>query len=201
MINPLSKLMNFFRYHPDQEPHSFHDQEGRDFTNLPPGCMPIESLYDMDQIPGTSRNIGSQLRIFATPANELVTANRRIGIRAGCGHLLFRTQRMVTPQETEQGIGGVCADCVTEASQLLEQNHITIAQAEEMSLYCTDCASHCQGCLRSNLCIRHTQLFQEITGSCIPLCPKCYERAEKQKFLNKIITTALLPFVGRKRLR
>ena len=201
MTNFIDRLANFFRPHPHQESSSFPQQEPEDFVGLPPGFVPIESLCDMDQIPGTSRHIGSQLRIFQTPAPELVTANRRTGIRAGCGHPVFRIQQMVTPNGVEEGIGGFCRECELEASQLLQQQVITMARAEERALFCTACASHCDGCLRCDLCLRHTRLFQEPAGGLIPLCSVCYEQAEKERFLNKIITTAMLPFINRKRFR
>ena len=200
MTNALSKLISIFRSRPQAETHSFSREESQDFSNLPPGFVPIESLYDMAQIPGTSRHLGAQLRIFETPGQELTTANRRIGIRCGCGHLIYRIEQRVTPEAVEQGVGGACLDCTGEAEDLLKQGLISISQAEEMALYCTDCASHCQHCLRSNLCIRHTRIFQESATSHIPLCSVCYEKAQRQRFLKQTITTVLAPFIDQHRL-
>lgn len=199
MNNPLRKLIEVFRSHPHEETGSFSRQEDQDFCDLPPGFVPIEALYDLNQIPGTSRHVGSQLRIFQTPSDELVTANQRIGIRGGCGHPIYRTERRITPQEVEQGIGGVCGICAAEAAELLKQNLITVPQAEERAIYCTDCASYCQRCLRPNLCIRHTRIFRESATTLIPLCPLCHEKAQKEQFLGQIIQTALSPFMDQSR--
>ena len=200
MTNALSKLINIFRSRSRAESHSFSPDESQGFFSLPPGFVPIESLYDMAQIPGTSRHLGPQLRIFETPSQELITANRRTGIRCGCGHLVYRIEQRVTPEAVEEGVGGVCLDCTGEAEDLLKQGLITIGQAEEMALYCSDCASHCRQCLRSNLCIRHTRIFQESATSYIPLCSACYEKAQRRRLLKQTITTVLAPFIDQRRL-
>ena len=171
------------------------------FGSSVPGLDMIEAAFDLDNIPGTSRRIGQQAQVFRIPNGPLVTANMRNGILTGCGHHVFSLAPLVTSGETQPGIGGFCNDCAIEAEALLKQNVIGIPQAEEMSLYCSACASHCDGCHRQNLCSRHTQLFPMPDGITLTLCPMCYQDIRKSEFFRKVVSVALLPFIDHRRLR
>lgn len=171
-----------------------------DFDNPPSEFMPIESYYDMHRIPGTTLDVGAVAKVLQAPSNEVVTLNQRKGVRTGCGHHIYTVDKITTEIWVQQGIGGVCHYCAQEAAQLLNQGVISIKQAEELSLYCSQCASQCDGCRRSNLCLRHSQRFEDWDGSVSFLCPDCLIKAENEKFFKKTLAVMLSPFIDHRRL-
>jgi hypothetical protein len=131
---------------------------------------------------------------------ELITFGMEIGIRCGCGHHIYGIDEIVTPHGIQRGLGGQCAYCSLEAAALLNQNLISLQQAEEHSLYCSGCASHCDSCRRANICLRHAQQFQNLDGTILLLCPDCLKKAEQDKFFKKTLAVMLSPFVDYRRL-
>ncbi len=161
---------------PRPHPQSANPQRPGIF-NLPADWEPLDSVLDTTRIPGTGLEIGTAARVVETNRQERIEINQRRGIRGGCGHMIFSVNE----------IGGTCVPCSMEAAQLLNQGLISQQQAEEHTLYCTDCASYCLGCFSQCLCARHTRLFQGPTGRIVPLCPACYERLNHTSFFEKII--------------
>jgi hypothetical protein len=176
------------------------DEPSYDANNLPPGCLPIESFYDLSRIPGTMLDVGTIAKLLQTSSNELVTLNQKIGVRAGCGHLIYAVDEVINQNSVRPVPDGTCTDCSFEAAELLNQNLISLPQAEQMSLYCSRCASHCDGCRRSNICVRHAQQFQSLNGTILLLCPSCLKKAEQDKFFEKTLALMLAPFVDYNRL-
>ena len=185
---------NIVAHQPRPEERSYY------WDNLPPGFVPIDSLYDLREIPGTTLTIGSVAKVFNTPDNEQVTHDFKKGTRLGCGHSIFTINQMVTPECTEIGLGGQCLDCSLEAAELYNKNLVSLQIAEAMSLFCSQCASHCDGCRRTNICLRHSQQFKDLDGRVILLCPDCLKKADKEKFFKKTLSIMLAPFVDYKRL-
>lgn len=167
---------------------------------LPPRCIPIESSYDLKRIPGTTLDVGIIAKVLQASNNELITYNQPKGIRPGCGHHIYTIDEVVTPESTCLGLGGLCPYCSLEAAELLNHNLISLQQAEEMSLFCSQCASHCDGCRRINICRRHSQQFKDLDGRVILLCPDCLKKADKERFFQKTLSILLAPFVDHKRL-
>lgn len=170
----------------------------QDSFNTPPGFTPIESSYDFQPISGTSLLIGRGSRVGQTSNGELVTCDQTKGVRGRCGHDIFVIDEIVTEQSIHRGIGGRCAFCTAEAAEMLRLNLITRQQAEELSLYCTQCASRCDGCRRTDICRRHAQEFEDADGKIMLLCPACIKKAELEKFFKKTMTLMLAPFADNK---
>jgi len=176
------------------------DEPSYDVNNLPPGVVPIESSYDLSRIPGTMLDVGAIAKLLQTSGNELVTLNQKIGVRGGCGHHIFVIDEVINQNSVQRGLGGTCPYCSLEAAELLNQNLISLPQAEQMSLYCSRCASYCDGCRRGNICLRHAQQFQSLDGTILLLCPDCLRKAEQDKFFKRTLAMMLTPFVDYNRL-
>ncbi|HBG28988.1 MAG: hypothetical protein A2Y10_14800 [Planctomycetes bacterium GWF2_41_51] len=153
-----------------QEPPHHHN-----IFNLPPGWKPIDSVIKSVRIPGTSLELGSAARVVETDQDERLDFDKLHGILAGCSHFIYSIEQ----------IGGKCFVCELESIELLKQNLITLSQAEERSLYCTQCASYCMACFK-RVCATHTKLFLCPNGIYIPLCWPCHEHATRS-FLDKLI--------------
>ena len=154
--------------------------------NLPPGYNVLETQVRGRGVPGTSYCwIGEVASVWQTPTGEMVTCERGKGELCGCGHHAFSQEEIVTETGVHRGIGGTCHDCSAEAKDKLARNEISLQQAERQSLYCTQCASHCDGCGRHNLCSRHTKLFTDADGQQQLLCPDCIAKADRKKFFKQ----------------
>jgi len=81
----------------------------------------------------------------------------------------------------------MCWDCAAEAGDLVNRNALSAGQAEAMSLYCSQCASYCDGCGRHNLCTRHTKLFADSDDRQLRLCPQCSLKADRKKLFKQTI--------------
>jgi hypothetical protein len=178
-------------------------QDAPDFDNLPPGFTPVESYYDSHRIPNTMLDIGTLAKVLRSPLNEQISGEQALGVQAGCGHYIYAIDTIITPEWQQYGLGGICQPCAQEAAELLKRNNpnngaITLAQlkqAQALSLYCTQCAGHCDGCRRRNLCLRHSQKFEDFDGRVLFLCPDCLSKAESKKFLKKTVFVLLSPIV------
>jgi len=179
------------RVQPEDQQHHFH--------NLPPNITPIESTFNVQPIPGTTCSLGTIEKVLQN-MDELITSNQRIGVCCGCGHHIFNVEEKVTQHGVQRGLGGQCSYCALEAAEYLNQNLISLQQAEEHSLYCSQCASYCDGCGRRNICIRHARPFQSLDSSVLLLCPDCLRMAEQDKFFKKTLAMMLAPFVDYNRL-
>ena len=183
---------NVVEHQPEKSPHHW--------DALQRECNSIESLYDLHPIPGTTLDVGIIEKVLQAPNDELITYSQQKGIRTGCGHHIYKIDEVTTSESIHHGLGGLCPYCSLEAAELLNQNLISLQQAEELSLYCSKCASHCDGCGRNNICVRHSQRFEGLDGKVILLCPGCMKKAEKDKFFKKTINIMLTPFIDYKRL-
>ena len=202
-IKRFSRLIKYLFQGPEQDGMERQHQpevSPYHYDTLPPGYIPIESSHELKRIPRTTLDVGVIAKVFQSPNNELITYNRPMGIRPGCGHHIYEIDEIVTPESVHHGLGGLCPYCSLEAAELLNQNLISLQQAEELSLYCSKCASHCDGCGRNNICVRHSQRFEGLDGKVILLCPGCMKKAEKDKFFKKTINIMLTPFIDYKRL-
>lgn len=169
-------------------PHRRNPSDPPPADDLPPGFTPIETQISGPYIPGTSTLIGQYARVGQMPNGELVTCERAVGVRGGCGHDIFSAHETVTQTGIHRGIGGVCWDCAAEADELAKRAALSAGQAEAMSLYCSQCASHCDGCGRHNLCARHTKLSTDADGRQLRLCPKCSLKADRKKLFKQTIS-------------
>jgi len=150
------------------------NQQNRQIPNFEPGVSPIETKYNLQNIPGTILDVGKIEKVFQSQQQELNTVIRAQGVQCGCGHFIFQ----VDDDGLRPYIGGKCFACAIEAGQSFSQGLIDQHQAEAMSLYCSKCASFCQGCKR-NICLRHTQPFRLQSGELMLLCPVCYQKASE----------------------
>jgi len=192
IFRPLQHNIRTRRIEPEDPRHCSH--------NLSPGITPIESTYNMQSIPGTTCSLGTIEKVLQTLNGELINYTKKEGVQLGCGHPVFVIDEVITENSAQSGVGGACPYCSLEAAELLSQKLISLQQAEEMSLYCSKCASHCDGCRRNNICIRHTQQFENLDGSILVLCPDCLKNAEQDKFFKKTLDLMLAPFVDYNRL-
>jgi hypothetical protein len=154
--------------------------------DLPPNYIPIETLIEGQEIPGTNRWVGEVAKVLQTLAGEQITIDRRKGVRLSCGHIAFAVQEKITENSIQRGIGGFCADCA--------------AEGVELPAFCSRCGSHCDACGRRNLCSKHAQLFEDIDGQKRLLCPDCLSKAQHEKLFKKMVSIMLWPFVDRDRL-
>jgi len=150
-------------------------------SDLPPGWLPIETQISGHDIDGTSRWVGEEARVIQGPGGYVLTCERGHGLRLGCGHYAYGTQERITPTGVLAGLGGVCHDCSLDTERLVKRRTLSAREAEALALYCTRCASHCDGCGRRNLCSRHTREFTNIEGKKHLLCPTCHKKAKRKK--------------------
>lgn len=170
----------------------YTDEQG--IFNVPPGCTPIDSVINFDQIPGTDNlNLGEVSRAIETQAGERIEIIQRRGARLGCGHMAY--------QRSE--IGGSCGICGLELVPFLQQGLITQKEAEERILFCREDKGFCLACHRQDLCAKHTVLYQPEPGTpFIPLCPLCHETIKPDlikklfRFLLGLIRSIFMIFVG-----
>ncbi len=187
VIRRLARL--FRRRQPPAVQHQVAEPEDPQFTGgLPPGYIPIETQISGQHIDGTSRWVGEDARVVQAPSSEIITCTRLRTVRTGCDHFPYSVQERITETGIIAGIGGRCSDCASEADELLHRNAISASQAEALALYCTQCASHCDGCGRQNLCKRHTTLFTDADGRQRLLCPDCLKKADRKKFFTQTVT-------------
>jgi hypothetical protein len=170
-------------------PHRIEPDDPLPAEDLPPGFIPIETQISGQDIDGTHRWIGQDARVGQMPSGELVTCERTRGVRCGCNHFVSSLHERTTETGVLAGIGGVCHYCELEADDLVKRNIISPFQAEAMKLYCTQCASHCDGCGRKNLCSRHTSVFQDSEGRQQQLCPDCLKKARSKKLFKQTLAT------------
>lgn len=140
-----------------ESPYADGDQPMDPFSHVPPGYIPIESGFDMADIPGTTLYIGDILKILHTPTGELVNLHLKRGARLGCGHSIFSVHEYLSESGVYSGLGGRCPFCSAIAAAKLRQGELTLAQAEAASHFCSRCASYCDDCHRApwltrNLC-------------------------------------------------
>jgi hypothetical protein len=156
-----------------------HDQQ-EESRNIPPRYIPIESLFEGSEIPGTSEWIGQMAKIIQTMQGEQITWDKKKGVLGDCGHPIYGIDEKITDTGIQLGLGGICSDCKAEG---------------KMGLYCSQCGSHCDGCGRNNVCSRHTKLFKDIDGQEQLLCPDCYKKADLERFFKKTMLVFLSPFI------
>ena len=137
MLDFIKYIIAYFTKHRDNVTvrQAIPQDPPRGYDNLPPGYLPIESYYDLHNIPGTTLDIGIILKVIQTPDNEIVSANLSKGIRCGCGHHIYLINAVANAESIHPGLGGQCPFCISEATVLYNQNLISLQQAEEMSLY------------------------------------------------------------------
>jgi len=163
-----------------QVPHEQQDDSG----DIPPRFIPIESLFEGAEIPGTSEWIGEMAKVIQTLEGEQITWEKK-GVRGCCGHMIFAVNEKITDAGIQAGLGGVCPYCAEESAGL--------------GLYCSKCGSHCEGCGRNNVCTHHTRLFKDIDGNEQLLCPDCYKKADLERLFKKTLWVMLWPFLDHSR--
>ena len=167
-------MQNQNNQQPDQQRHSriIHTDQG--IFNLPPGLSPVDTVIDVDQIPGTDNlNLGEVSRVVETVQGERLEFIQRRGARLGCGHLVYHRSE----------IGGSCGICGLELVPYLQQGLISQKEAEERILFCREDKGFCLACHTQALCAKHTVLYQPEPGiSFLPLCPLCHEKIKKGVF-------------------
>jgi hypothetical protein len=151
--------------------------ESRD---MPPRFTPIETLYEGSEIPGTREWVGEMAKVIQTLEGEQITWEKKKGVRGDCGHMIFAIDEKITVTGIQLGLGGVCFDCESEGKS---------------GCYCSQCASHCDGCGRNNVCVSHTRLFKDIDGKEYLLCPSCFKKADLERFFKKTLLVFLSPFI------
>ena len=181
-------LVNLFKKRSEQQLHLpldlRHNDHRQDAFNLPPGWEGIDSVVEMQNIPNTGLNIGQIARVVESPTGERVELNLQQGMRSGCDHFIYQPNPSARTQGRE--IGGVCIFCQQESHGLLLNGMISKQQAEERSIFCSECSSYCLVCFRKNLCARHTQIFQSPDGRFIPVCPACFEQLNPNSLIARI---------------
>jgi hypothetical protein len=165
--------------------HHSQQEQSRD---LPPHFIPIETITEGSAIPGTNEWIGDIAKVLQTLQGEQVTWERKKGIQADCGHMIFGIHEEITETGIQRGLGGICDYCRAESEDTL-------------GLYCSQCTSHCDNCGKHNICVRHTRLFEDAAGQKRLLCPDCLAKAELDKFFKKTVLTLLWPFLDHNRTR
>lgn len=195
IINFIRRTLTPNRQAVRYRPEDVHRVYDRPDEPEQPQFIPIESDYKLDRIPCTCIDIGSVAKVLQTIQGELITGLRRYGAKAGCGHILYSIERIVTSNWIKEGLGGFCGDCTLEAAAKYLQGQIPLEQAQMLSLYCTACQGHqCNGCGRRDLCTRHSLAFEQAAGGDVYLCPACMEKARQEKFFRKTLEIMLLPF-------
>jgi len=165
-----------------------------------PGYVPIESAYDVVNIPGTSLYVGTVMRMVQqTWTQEVITRTERLGQRLGCGHMVYNIHEYTTAIGVYRGLGGQCSFCTAQAAALLQENQITLPQAEAKSLYCSRCGRGCQACGRNNVCSRHVRLLEVPGSRPTSLCIGCLQPVKTGCLRRAVIATLSFLFLDRNR--
>ncbi len=174
-----------------------NDQPEESPRDSPPCINLLESNYCLTQVAGTTTlAVGVIAKVGMDPTGHLVNFGpSAVGISAGCGHYVYQIDAIVTEHGYHRGLGGRCSYCTKEAALKLEQNAISFQQAEAMSIYCSSCSGHCDGC-GHDFCARHVRPSREPDGTVFLLCPDCMEKAKRDRRRSFWIALALRPFRG-----
>jgi len=172
----IKQLFKRSRQQVQHVPHEQHDES----CNIPPRVIPIETVYEATELPGSSDWIGEIAKVFQTFDGDQVTLDRKKGIRCDCGHTIYQIDEEITTTSIKYGLGGECSDCKAEGKS---------------GYFCSQCKSHCQKCNRKDLCAHHTQSFTDINDKEWDLCPACYKKADTERFFKKTLSVMLWPFL------
>jgi len=146
--------------------------------NLPPSIVPIDSVIDVVNIPGENGlQIMNISRVVESREGERIQMNEFRPSPSGCGH----------PISSLDEYGGICDFCFSKALEGFHQGGITRKQLEDLSKFCSFCASFCMNCFTQRLCANHTKLVPDEVGRKVPVCPTCYEALTHEGGLTKLL--------------
>jgi hypothetical protein len=168
-----------------------YSQPGSSHVGPHPQAVEIESSHKFVSVSGTTYKIGPSETLSESPSGSLVYIHDIFGLRLGCGHIIFQA----IPKDSMPGLGGECSKCAEEAMPNYQQGLISIAQLYLLSLYCSNCASHCDPCHR-NLCKRHTTQSANASGQIIQSCPDCIKAMQRDRMFQTILAFVLSSFVN-----
>lgn len=105
----------------------------------PPWAQRIETNVNLESCIGLLSKLGAEDSLFRGPDGDLVAVSEHVSILLGCGHVVTQLQAVDEKSRHIRGIAGFCADCLAEYCSLLEEHKISAADAERLSLTCSDC--------------------------------------------------------------
>ncbi|MFC1635728.1 hypothetical protein ACFL5Z_12885 [Planctomycetota bacterium] len=159
------------------------------------GYIPLEIARDEQPVPGmATQGTCEEEQLLETPSGRIITLSQRKGIRCGCLHVIYT----IEPDGQRPHLAGQCPLCTAKGAELLNKGHITLEQAEAMSLYCSSCGGFCEGCGRS-FCSRHVHRFVTLDARIAWLCAACIKPAEQDRFFRKVVALMISLFVDDKR--
>jgi len=159
-----------------------------------------EISTDIENIAGTSINFGTAEKLIVDDKGNSNHINQRQGHILGSGILVTNINPTIRDGIQLSGVGGACNYCKQEAVILLQQNFISIKEAERKSLFDTNSAAQCGACGRRDLCVRHCRPFEKADGTQVSLCPECTKAAQREKWTSTALTILLSPIIDEKKL-
>lgn len=204
MFKKLSNLLKDIRRRSSQ-------QADQPYIPLPPEATPVierdipQLLYEetdinIHEIAGTSIGFGTIQSTMIDHDNRATDQTKRQSQILGSGRVVSRVEPEIIDGTHRPGVGGVCCFCQAEAISALQAGVISPQQAELRSLFDTKSASHCDGCGRRDVCVRHSRPFKTEDGAEVLLCVDCMKAATRQQWTNRAVNILLTPFLEKPQL-
>lgn len=154
--------------------------------NFPGGGHPIEMSVEQDNLIGSRVSFGIQNSVGRGTNGQLLRIRSKTSILCGCGHIASNLHaENEHGKSATRGIAGQCLYCAKECRELEEKGYISEADADRMSLVCTDCARMASGVL---CCTRHCIAVEDGNGGVIYISRSERERQKQEELVHKILS-------------
>lgn len=159
-----------------------------------PTARPIDVCSEEDIVLGLDLRLGTHESVYMGPDGEYRRAKRHISVLCGCGHIIRSTPAQESSesknQQPNRKLEGECCYCSQEYDVLVLSGKLSPAEAQRLSLVCSDCARiTVSGKLA---CRKHTEAITDQTGQTIFLGPDDQVEYQRQKTLHRF--TGILAF-------
>jgi len=165
-----------------------------------PTTRPIDVCSDEDIVLGLNLRLGTYVSVDMGPDGEYRRAKRHISVLCGCGHIIRSTPAQESSESKKQDpnrkLEGECYYCRQEYDVLVLSGKLSPAEAQRLSLVCSDCARiTVSGKLA---CRKHSEAITDETGQTVFLGPDDQVQYQRQKTLQRF-TSILALFVTEER--
>jgi len=160
----------------------------------PSSPRPIDVCSDEDIVLGLDIRLGNYESVAMGPDGEYHRAKQNISVLCGCGHIIRSTPAQESSesknQQPNRKLEGECYYCSQEYAVLVLRGKLSPAEAQRLSLVCSDCARvTVSGRLA---CRKHTEAITDDTGQTVFLGPDDQIQYQRQKTMHRF--TGILAF-------
>ncbi len=200
-------IKNFFKdiidrsaWNADQPYRSRSPEEMSSNANIDDNGFYKEFESDIQNIAGTSINFGHISSVNIDENGNAISNRQSQGHILGSGILVSNLNPTIKDDIQLPGVGGVCHYCKQQSFLLLQENLISLEDAQRMSLFDSNSGSQCDGCGRKDLCTKHSRPYSNSDGQIISLCPDCTIAAEKSRQMSMVLNILLSPIIKTEKL-